>query len=72
MGEDLGPRERVVELRHRAVSAGAVETFLRVVWKVAFVLVATIVVLFAVGWVVQTLGPGSRSEDATVPTEENR
>lgn len=70
MGEDPRPRRRQLGVRDRAVTREAVEALFRGVWKLAFVLVLTLAVLFAVGWVVRALSDdGSRSETVTTTNE---
>ena len=68
MGEGVGARQRLLQVLDRPVSRDAVAAFARGVWKLVFVLVATLVVLFALGWALQTVrgsdGGGSHVQTA--------
>lgn len=66
MGEDLGPRGRKLPLGDRRVSRDPVETLFRGIWKLVFVVVVTLAVLFAIGWVIQAVTDPPRSVTTTV------
>ncbi len=53
------------------MTSEAVERFFRGVWKLAFVLVVTVAVLFAVGWAIRSVD-GDDSPAVTVSTDEER
>ena len=50
------------------MSEQGVQAFFRGVWKFVFVLVVTIAVLFAIGWVIQAVTDAPR--DVTTPVEQ--
>ena len=68
MGEDPSSRGRDVHLHDGRLSEQGVQAFFRGVWKFVFVLVVTIAVLFAIGWVIQAVTDAPR--DVTTPVEQ--
>ena len=72
MGEGVGARQRLLQVLDRPVSRDAVAAFARGVWKLVFVLVVTLAILFAIGWAIQTVSndEGSRGKTATTVGEE--
>ncbi len=76
MGEDPVSRGRLVRVpdgplsKCPLVTKEAVEAVVRGVWRLAFVLVLALAALFAVGWVIQSLGSEPAPSDVT--TAEHR
>lgn len=64
MGEDLDPRERDLLVRNRNVTDG-LDRLLRTAAKVVAVVIVTLLVLTAIGWVIRTVGDGPDESDVT-------
>ena len=72
MGEDPRPRRRLVGRGYGPLTADAVTTFFRGVWKLAFVLAVTLAILTAIGWGIQVVSDGGGSGGETATTIDDR
>jgi hypothetical protein len=66
VGEDLDSLERNLELREGAVTSDLLSRVLRTAVKVAVVVIATLLVLTAIGWVIRTVSDGDGDDVTTV------
>jgi hypothetical protein len=66
VGEDLDSLERNLELREGAVMSDLLSRVLRTAVKVAVVVIATLLVLTAIGWVIRTVSDGDGDDVTTV------
>ena len=65
MGEDLGSLERVVLIRDRNVTEGLLERVVRTAVKVVAVIIVTLLVMTAIGWVIRSVGDGLDDDEVT-------
>lgn len=66
MGEDLGPRQRLVHGEDRDVIIRRLLDLGWFVWKVAVIVLVTLLVLFAIGWLVDVVVDPAEQEITTV------
>ena len=66
MDKDLGPRQRHVHGEDRDVILRWILAVGRLVWKIAAVVLVTLLVLFAIGWLVDAVVDPAEQEITTV------